>query len=70
MFFQNLRIGFKAIESIVKDKLIIIDEGRLKDILEMPRFGICFLDLKKKIDGRKVILERDDLNDLRNFIST
>lgn len=33
----------------------------------MSRLGICFLNLQKKIDELKVILERDDVRDLRNL---
>lgn len=67
MFLKNLRIVTNAIESFMKDTLIVIDEGRLGSILEMPRSGVCVLSLKKKIDGLKVILERDDVNDIKNL---
>lgn len=33
----------------------------------MPRSGVCVLALRKKDEWLKVILERDDVNDLRNL---
>lgn len=67
IFFKNLRLGTDAIESTIKDTLIVIDERILRSILEMPRSSVCVLALKKKIYGLKFILERDNVNDLRNF---
>lgn len=45
----------------------MINERWLSSILEMPRSIICFQNLQKKIDGLKVILERDDFQDLKNL---
>lgn len=45
----------------------VIDERRLGNILEMLRNGIYVLALMKKIDGLRVILERDDIRNFRNL---
>lgn len=66
MSFENPRIGSRSIDCNVKGTLIVLDEGRFSCILEMPRTGICFSALEKKIDGLKVILERDDGRNLKN----
>lgn len=66
-FFENLRFGAETIESTIEDTLIVIDERRICSILEMHRSRICFLNLKKKINGLRVILEMDDMHDLRNL---
>lgn len=60
-FFENLRIGISSLECRVKNTLIVIDERRLGNILEMPRFGSCILIIKKKEDRLKVFLERDEM---------
>lgn len=66
-FFKNLRIGIGSIESRVKDSLIIIDERRLGSLLEMTISRTCILNLKKKKDGLKVVLERNEVKDLGNL---
>lgn len=66
LFFENLRIGIISIESTVKDVLIVLD-ARIANILEMPRNGLGFLNLENKFDELKVILERDDVMNLKNL---
>lgn len=57
------------VESMVKSTLIILDERRIRSILEMPRAGTCVPRIEKKIDGLKCILEREDVNEMVNFFA-
>lgn len=67
-FYEITRICTEAIfELTIKDTLNVIDERR--NILEMSMIGICVMALKKKIDGLRVILERDDIKDLKNLLA-
>lgn len=67
MFFQNIRIGTTSIESAIKDVLIMLDARRIANMLEIPRNGVCFLTLERKLDGLKVILESQDIRNLKNL---
>lgn len=67
MFFENLRIGTECIISSIKGTLIVLDERRINSILAMLRASVCFLALEKKINGLKVILETDDVRNLKNL---
>lgn len=67
MLFENPRIEMMSIESMVKDVLIVFDARRIANISEMPRNGICFLTLERKINGLKVILEREVVRNLKNL---
>lgn len=66
-FFENMRIGSGSISSIVKEKLIVLDEWWIVNILEMPRNGVWFLSFERKLDGLKVILERENVKNLKTL---
>lgn len=66
-FFENLRIGTVSTSFTIKNVLIVLDERWIGNILEMSRNGICFLTLERKINYLKVMLERDDIRNLKNL---
>ena len=42
---------------------IALDERRLGHLLEVPRSGICYLNLTEKIEALKCVLERKNVNE-------
>lgn len=56
-------------ESTIKGSVIVLDERRIKNILEMLRAGTCVPRLEKKLDGLKCIVEREEVNEVANLFS-
>ena len=68
-FFENLRVGTGSFDSTVKGVLIVINESRLGQYLEMPWARTCIPKLTNKSEGLKCILEREDVCEIKRLLA-
>ena len=61
--------GESRVESLVKGVHIVLDERRLGHLLEVPRSGICYLNLTDKVEALKCVLERDNANEIEQLVA-
>ena len=64
-FFENMTLGANEIYSTVKGCNIVVDQGIISNLLNMPSEGIQSLHLTKRLEGMRTILERRDVK--KNF---